>query len=263
MNIDLIDIGANLTHDAFHDDRDAVIERAVAAGVGCMIVTGSSEGGSRDAVALAETQPGRLYATVGIHPHHAADYSSDVGAGLLRMAENDCVVAIGECGLDYFRDFSPREAQREAFEKQLELAAISGLPVFLHQREAHADFVEILTPMLERIPRAVAHCFTGDETMLREYLDMGLYIGITGWICDERRGAALRAAAPGIPLDRLMLETDAPYLLPRTLKPRPSSRRNEPAWLGEVLREFSRASGQAEDRVARATTENAESFFGL
>jgi TatD DNase family protein len=260
---DLIDIGANLAHDSFDADRAAVIERAAAAGVGRIVVTGSSEQSSLDAARLAAGRPGRLYATAGVHPHHAADFSPRVRETLLRLAERPEVVAIGECGLDYFRDFSPREAQREAFQGQLELAAACGLPVFLHQRDAHDDFVEILSPMLARLPRAVAHCFTGNAEMLREYLGMGLYIGVTGWICDERRGGELREAAPAIPLDRLMLESDAPYLLPRTLRPKPPSRRNEPMHLREVLRIFAEVSGRPEGTIARAATENAERFFAL
>jgi TatD DNase family protein len=261
--MDLIDIGVNLTHDSFDEDREAVIARANACGVHRMIVTGSSEQSSLDAAVLAASRPGCLYATAGIHPHHAAEYSPRVSDALLRLLREDSVVAVGECGLDYFRDFSPRQAQREAFRAQLELAEATGLPVFLHQRDAHADFVEILRPVIDRISGGVAHCFTGDAVALREYLDMGLHIGITGWICDERRGIELRRLAPDIPLDRVMIETDAPYLLPRTLKAKPAARRNEPMHLCEVLRVFSEASGLPEERVANATTRNAEQLFGL
>ena len=173
------------------------------------------------------------------------------------------VVAIGECGLDYFRNFSPRDAQLAAFQAQLDIAADEGMPVFLHQRDAHDDFVEILEPMLPRLPRAVAHCFTGEADSLRDFLAMDLYIGITGWICDERRGTNLHDIASKIPDDRLMIETDAPYLLPRTLDPKPESRRNEPAFLTEILRIVADARGQSLEHVARITTENAVSFFDL
>ena len=259
----LIDIGCNLAHDSFDADRDEVIERALAAGVGRIVVTGSSAESSRGAAELAGSRPGLLYATAGVHPHHAADYDAATGRLLRSLAEQPGIVAIGECGLDYFRNYSPREAQRDAFAAQLEIAAASGLPVFLHQRDADEEFVEILSPWLPRLSRAVAHCFTGDRDMLRRYLDLGLYIGITGWICDERRGGALRDAAPALPLDRLMIETDAPYLLPRSLHPRPATRRNEPAWLGEVVRVLAETSGHPPDVLARASTENAERFFGL
>lgn len=263
MPCPLIDIGANLTHDSFDADRGAVLERARNAGVVKMIVTGSSADSSREAVALAERWPSVLYATAGIHPHHAAEFDAASAASIRALAERDVVVAIGECGLDYFRNFSPREAQREAFQAQLELAADTGLPVFLHQRDAHDDFVELLEPMLPRLKRAVAHCFTGEHESLREYLAMGLWIGITGWICDERRGTHLREIVHIVPDDRLMLETDAPYLLPRTLEPRPKSRRNEPAYLPEVLRVVAAARDQSAAYVAATTTANATQFFAL
>ncbi len=263
MAIDLIDIGANLTHDSFDDDRDEVIKRASDAGVKRMILTGSSEQGSRDALSLAQEWPGRMYATAGVHPHHASDYSDTVHGTLSELTKNDAVVAVGECGLDYFRNFSPQDKQRDAFRRQLEIAEETQLPVFLHQREAHDDFLGILGPALGSITRAVAHCFTGGAEELRAYLDLGLYIGITGWICDERRGAKLKNIIAQIPLDRLMIETDAPYLLPRTLDPKPKTRRNEPMYLREVLRIIAMALGQTEDTVAAATTENATRFFAI
>lgn len=260
---DLLDIGANLTHDSFDADREAVIARALEHGVRRMIVTGSSEQGSIDAANLADTYSGSLYATAGVHPHHASDYRVGVGQILRELAARPVVVAIGECGLDYFRDFSPRQAQRDAFQAQLELAAECNLPVFLHQRDAHDEFVEILKPMRDRLKGGVAHCFTGNEAELRCYLDMDLYIGITGWISDERRGNHLKSLAAKIPDDRLMLETDSPYLLPRSLKPRPRSRRNEPVFLREVLRVVAASTGQPEQIVAACSTANAERFFSL
>ena len=263
MPFELIDIGANLTHDSFDDDREAMMQRARDAGVTRMIITGSSNQGSLDAARLAETEPGRLYATAGVHPHHAADYDDSSTALITELATKDAVVAVGECGLDYFRNFSPREAQLKAFQSQLEIAAETGLPVFLHQRDAHDDFVEVLEPMLPKVSRAVAHCFTGEHESLREYLAMGLWIGITGWICDERRGKHLHDIVADVPDDRLLIETDAPYLLPRTIRPKPKTRRNEPAYLPEVLRVVAEARGQSEEHVARITTENAIRFFDL
>ena len=263
MQPSLIDIGANLTHDSFDDDLTKVLGRAATAGVEKMIVTGSSDQGNIDAADLAELHPGRLYSTAGVHPHHASDYT-DASSELIRsLLDRQSVVAVGECGLDYFRTYSPREAQLEAFQSQLDIAADTGMPVFLHQRDAHDDFVKLLQPMLRRISRAVAHCFTGEGESLREYLAMGLWIGITGWICDERRGAHLQEIVSEIPDDRLLIETDAPYLLPRTLNPKPKSRRNEPAYLTEVLHVVAKARGQSEQHVARITSENAIKFFAL
>lgn len=263
MPYPLIDIGANLTHDSFDDDRAEMMQRAADAGVTRMIVTGSSNQGSLDALALAKSEPGRLYATAGVHPHHAADFDESSVELITRLAAEDAVVAVGECGLDYFRNFSPRQAQLDAFRSQLQIAADTALPVFLHQRDAHDDFIEVLEPMLPRLSRAVAHCFTGEHESLHEYLALGLWIGITGWICDERRGAHLHDIVPIIPDDRLLIETDAPYLLPRTIQPKPKTRRNEPAYLPEVLRVVAEARDQSEEHVARITTENAIRFFGL
>ena len=263
MTDHLVDIGANLTHDSFDDDRDQVIERAADAGVTRIIVTGSSGQSSQDALTLSKTRPGQLFSTAGLHPHHASDYSPALHATLAGLLREDAVVAVGECGLDYFRNFSPRDAQRNAFQCQLELAVECGLPVFLHQRDAHQDFIDMLKPMIDRISAGVAHCFTGDCDALHDCLSMGLYIGVTGWICDERRGETLKEIVSDIPLDRLMIETDAPYLLPRTLHPKPKTRRNEPMHLTEVLRVVAEAMQESEITVAQATTANAERFFGL
>ncbi len=259
----LIDIGANLTHASFADDLDDVLRRAAAVGIGHIVVTGSSDQGNIDAAELADAHAGRLYATAGVHPHNAAEYT-DASDELIRsLTLRDSVVAVGECGLDYYRNYSPRARQLEAFRSQLEIAVDTGLPVFLHQRDAHDDFVALLEPALPRISRAVAHCFTGEGDSLRQYLAMGLWIGITGWICDERRGAHLQELVAEIPDNRLLLETDAPYLLPRSLAPKPASRRNEPAHLTEVLRVVAAARGQSEQHVAAITTANAVRFFGL
>ena len=263
MNYSLIDIGANLAHDSFIDDRNEVLKRAAEAGVTRIIVTGSSDTSNVQATALAELHPGVLYSTAGVHPHHASDYSDASDALIRELVQKDVVVAVGECGLDYFRNFSPRDAQLDAFRRQLAIAAECRLPVFLHQRDAHDDFVEVLEAALPGLTRAVAHCFTGEGESLHEYVAMGLYIGITGWICDERRGQHLHDIVSIVPDDRLLIETDAPYLLPRTLRPKPKTRRNEPAYLPEVLKTVAEAREQSLEHVARITTENAERFFDL
>ena len=259
----LIDTGANIAHDGFDDDREDMMRRAADAGVDKIIVTGSSDESNVQAANLAEQSPGILYSTAGVHPHHASDYTDDSDALIRSLLKKDCVVAVGECGLDYFRNISPREAQLDAFKRQLEIAKDSGLPVFLHQRDAHDDFVELLEPALPNLSRAVAHCFTGEGESLREYIAMGLYIGITGWICDERRGKHLHDIVSIIPDDKLLIETDAPYLLPRTIRPKPKSRRNEPMFLPEVVRVVAEARGQTEAHVATITTANAVRFFAL
>jgi TatD DNase family protein len=258
----LIDIGINLTHDSYDTDREAVLERARAAGVTQMIVTGATLASTRAAIALARGHRGVLFATAGVHPHHAAELDAGQLAELGELARSGEVVALGECGLDYFRNFSPRDAQQRAFHQQLELAAAVGKPVFLHQRDAHADFLAILREHAPRW-RGVAHCFTGSAVELDAYLELGLAIGITGWICDERRGAHLAALMPRIPAARLLLETDGPYLLPRDLSPKPPSRRNEPAYLPHVAAAVARARGESGAALAAASTAAARQLFAL
>jgi TatD DNase family protein len=258
----LVDIGVNLAHDSFDDDREAVLRRAREAGVERMVITGSSLRSSEDAVRLAHQDPG-LFATVGVHPHHALEVDRAALARLAELAADPRAVAVGECGLDFFRDFSPRDRQEAAFRMQLELAMDTGLPVFLHQRDAHERFVGILDECGARMPAGVAHCFTGGPDELRDYLDRGLYVGVTGWICDERRGDDLREAARFVPLERVMIETDAPYLLPRDLDPKPRTRRNEPMHLRHVLHALARLMGVTPEQLAEASTRNAEALFRL
>ena len=259
----MIDIGANLTHESFRADFDAVLERARRHGVGQIVVTGASAGGSRAARELARTHPGFLHATAGVHPHHAHDYDEATDALLRELVATPEVKAVGETGLDYFRDLSPRPAQIAAFERQLGIAIDSGKPLFLHQRDAHADFLACLDNVRGRIGRAVVHCFTGERDELVAYLERGCHIGITGWICDERRGAHLRELVRLIPADRLLIETDAPYLLPRDLKPKPAHRRNEPMYLAHVCAAVAAARGEVVERTAALTTANARAFFAL
>jgi TatD DNase family protein len=266
--MDLIDIGANLTHDSFDHDRDAVLARAREAGIAAMVVTGASREHSPKALELARAHPGILHATAGVHPHHAAGYTEECDAEMRALLAHPEVVAVGECGLDYFRDFSPRPAQRRAFERQLAIAAdlaAAGTPkpLFLHQRDAHGDFMAIMREFEGRIGPAVVHCFTGTREELFDYLDRDWHIGITGWLCDERRGQHLRELVPNIPPHRLMIETDAPYLLPRTVKPQPSHRRNEPMYLAHIVEELARDRGGDVAATAAATTATARAFFNL
>ncbi len=260
--IDLVDIGANLTHDSFATDLEAVMARAIRAGVSRMIVTGADLASSRQAAGLAARYPARLRSTAGFHPHHAADFAPSLRGELEALLEEPGTVAVGECGLDYFRSFASPEAQRTAFIAQLELAVTTAKPVFLHQRAAHGDFAAILTDYAPRIS-GVAHCFTGTRAELECYLDLGLFIGITGWVCDERRGQDLRHAVPHVPRNRLMVETDAPYLLPRDLNAQVQGRRNEPAYLPHVATALALLRGESPAELAAYTTANAESFFRL
>ena len=258
---DLIDIGINLSHRQFGADRDAVLRRAREAGVRRMLVTGTSLAASQAAVDLTRHHPDLLFATAGIHPHDASHASADALAGIAALARSPEVRAVGECGLDFDRDFSPRPAQEAAFEAQLELACERKLPVFLHERAAHERFVAILGRFRPRLARAVIHCFTGGARELDAYLALDLHIGITGWICDDRRGAGLRPLMARIPSDRLMIETDAPFLMPPAAKG--AGRRNEPSFLVHVLDAVARAAGRPAEQVAAETTAAAEKFFAL
>jgi len=259
----LIDIGANLTHESFQHDFDAVLQRAQASGVQRMIVTGASRDGSTRALGLARAHPDILFATAGVHPHHAIDYDDATDALLRELASDPAVCAVGETGLDYNRNYSPRDVQLQVFERQLRLAVDVQKPLFLHQRDAHHDFLDLLRRYRDKVPAMVVHCFTDTGEALRDYLDLDCHIGITGWICDERRGAHLRELVREIPANRLMLETDAPYLLPRTVRPQPSHRRNEPMYLRHICEEIARDRGEPAKIIAANSTATAEAFFRL
>ena len=255
----LTDIGANLTHPSFHNDLDAVLSRASSAGISTIVVTGTTVLESEMARDIAERCG--LFATAGIHPHHARDCGPATIGELREIAKHPRVVAIGECGLDFNRNYSPHPSQEQWFVAQLELALELGMPLFLHSRDAHPRFAEILRH--HRVKDAVAHCFTGEKDELHAYLDLGLYIGITGWICDERRGTHLLELVRDIPADRLLLETDSPYLTPRDMRPQPKSRRNEPAFLAHIAKTVARAVGKPLEQLAEETTRNAETLFRL
>ena len=257
----LIDIGANLTHPAFHGDLEGVLSSARAAGVQKMIVTGTSVQESTAALALAKSHED-LFCTAGVHPHHARECDQTTISALRVLAQQSKVVAIGECGLDFNRNYSPHPDQEKWFEAQVDLAIELQKPLFLHSRDAFSSFFNLLKRK-KNLPPSVAHCFTGEKVELRAYLDLGLHIGITGWICDERRGAHLLELVREIPADKLMLETDSPYLTPRDLHRQPKARRNEPSHLPHILRTVARALGKPAGQVAEETTRNARGFFGL
>ena len=258
----MIDIGVNLGNAAFDADRAAVVERAKAAGVQAMIVTGTSVQESGKALALADPAAG-LYATAGVHPHEAGTVADDWERQIAALATDPAIVAIGETGLDFYRNYAPRAAQRRVFRAQVELAVATGKPLFVHDRDSGGETGAILADYRDALGNCVIHCFTGTEADLAGYIEAGFSIGITGWICDERRGGELAALAPRIPDDRLMIETDAPYLLPRTIRPRPASRRNEPAFLPHVAARLAACRGEDAAAIEALTHENAERFFGL
>ena len=259
---DIVDIGVNLAHRSFRADRKQVIERAFAAGVRRMVITGTSVVGSQEGVQIAREYPGHLFAIAGVHPHDSRNCTEATISELRRLAAHKEAVAIGECGLDFNRDFSPRPQQEKWYEAQVALAEELQKSLFLHERDARQRFSAILAAGRKRVP-AVLHCFTGTREELKTYLNMGLHIGITGWICDERRGMHLRELLKEIPLDRLMIETDAPFLSPRTMPTKPKDGRNEPAYLTYVLVAVADCLGKPVPAVAEATAKTAREFFRL
>ena len=264
--MELVDIGFNFTSSAFRKDEDAVIERAKHAGVKHFVITGSDVEESEQAATLASKYEG-MVSTAGVHPHLAKNWQQDSYSRLKILAKCKQVVAIGEAGLDYNRNYSAPEQQRIAYEAQLELAAELGMPIFLHERDAHKDFAQILTAHRAQLSDVVVHCFTGSDEELDQYIDLDCHIGITGWICDERRGHHLHESIKNIPANRLMIETDAPYLLPRDLPkdlyPKPDGRRNEPAYLPHILSTVAKCRNVSVEQTAQETTQTAKDFFSI
>ena len=259
----MIDIGVNLTNARFDKDRDEVILRAKQAYVNAMVVTGTNFEESQHAIKLCQQYPEYLYSTVGIHPHDADNAAVNFQEKLAALAENSCVKAIGECGLDFNRNFSTAANQKNVFSQQVNLASELQLPLFLHQRDAFEPWFDILTPYFSRIPAMVSHCFTGNQRELEQCLAADMYIGITGWLCDERRGQELRDIVSLIPLNRLMIETDAPYLTPRSIRPKPKSSRNEPSYLPHIVSVLAELMNFSEQEIIKQTTLNTDVFFSL
>lgn len=257
----MIDIGVNLTNARFDKDREFVIERAKNANIKGMLVTGTNVAESEKAVNTCQLFPDYLSCTVGVHPHDADNVSVDYLDKLKILAESKHVKAIGECGLDFNRNFSRPENQKKVFVEQIQLACQLNMPLFLHQRDAFETWLDILIPHIDKVPNLIAHCFTGNLLELKKCLDLGMYIGITGWVCDERRGQELRDIVKYIPLDRLMIETDAPYLTPRSIRPKPKSSRNEPSYLTFIVQTLAEQTGNSIERIAEASYQNAVSVF--
>jgi len=258
----MIDIGINLINKQFRYDLSKVIERAIDNGVTQMIVTGVNLENSIKAVELAKEYPKELYATAGIHPHHSKEASEENLAKIKELLLHEEVVAVGECGLDFNRNYSTPEQQEACFHSFLEIATDVGKPLFLHERDAHKRFVEIVSDYSD-LPNGVVHCFTGTVDELRTYLDMGFYIGFTGAICKPSL-SQLKEAVRYVPLDRLMVETDGPFMLPKSaMESPPKSRRNEPAFLPYIVKFIARCTNKSVAEIANATTDTAREFFSL
>lgn len=272
----MIDIGVNLLHPQFDPDRQAVINRAATSGITGMLITATDLDTTRAAINFCEAHPGSspvLASTAGVHPHYAKDAKDaeeDLTETLRELAHSPHVRAIGETGLDFNRNYSPPDIQLRVFEQQLCLAADLALPVFVHDRDSDGAVFQALKKHAHQLPNMVVHCFTGTASELNHYLDLGCAIGITGWICDQRRGGSLREMVDAIPLDRLLIETDAPFLMPQNVPkdwqkvnaPGASRRRNEPALLPWVASAVAEATGTPLVDIIEATRSNAARIFG-
>jgi len=257
----LVDIGVNFHSAQWVSLTDQLLMRARAANVSQILATGTSVASSRLALELARANPGTVFATAGVHPHGAKSYDPSTFRKLTELWACPEVVAVGECGLDYNRNFSTPQAQRLAFEQQLSVAVETGKPLFLHCRGAFTDFHDMLAPVIADGARGVGHCFTGNRVEAEAFLAMGLDIGITGWVTDLQRGQALREALQAIPLDRLHLETDAPNLFPKNAEKRRGH--NEPANLLWVAASVAVLIGREVDEVIRACSSNSRRMFDL
>ena len=259
----MIDIGINLTNSRFDKDLDDVILRAKNSNIHALLVTGTNVEESQKALSLCQQYPDYLFCTAGVHPHDADNVSENYLDDLLTLSKHTQVKAIGECGLDFNRNFSTPENQQRVFSEQIQLAIQTQLPLFLHQRDAFEPWITLLTPHFHQLPAMITHCFTGTKHELSLCLDAGMYIGITGWVCDERRGQALQELIKYIPLDKLLIETDAPYLTPRTIRPKPKSSRNEPSYLPYVVETLAELSRYSVTEIIEQTTKNAQHVFKL
>ncbi|RBP84731.1 cytoplasmic Dnase [Marinomonas rhizomae] len=256
----MIDIGVNINHRHFLDDMDQTFIDMQEVGVKGMICIASDLQESRKIQTLSQNHSA-MWNTIGCHPHQAKTWDKESKSHFSELILSARPVAIGETGLDFNRNYSTPKEQIFAFDEQIELATEHKLPLYLHERDAHKEMVEILKQHPNLAQKSVIHCFTGSRTELDQYLELGLFIGITGWVCDERRGSELQAAVPHIPLDRLLIETDAPYLLPRTIRPRP--KKNHPKYLPWVAQEVARLKGISIEELTKATEKNTDAIFGI
>ncbi|CAM2941243.1 hydrolase TatD [Chryseobacterium flavum] len=257
-----IDIGINLTNKQFYKEHDEIINRALNHGVEQMVLTGTSVRGSKESAEIVKEYPGILFSTAGIHPHDAKSFHHESINELRKLLKQNHVISVGECGLDFDRDFSPRSAQEKCYKAQLELAIEIQKPLFLHERSAFKRFNELTDEYLQELPEAVVHCFTGTLEEAKIYLDKGFYLGFTGAISDERRFRHLEEVIRYVPLDRIMIETDAPFMLPKNI-PGVRNRRNEPAFLPYVAQTIACLKRLSLSEVADETTETARKFFRL
>ncbi len=252
----MFDIGANLTSSHFSDDLDSVLDESFEAGVKKICITSSNLQDVRNAKKITERNK-NLYYSVGFHPHNAKDFKIEFLKDMSIYLDDPKAICLGEMGLDFNRNFSSKDEQILCFESQLGLANSINKPLFLHQRDAHEEFLSILDNYKFN-QKLIVHCFTGNLSELEDYLKRDFYIGITGWVCDLKRGLDLRECINHIPQDKLLIETDSPYLSPRK-----KIRRNEPKFLIDVAEEVARLRKQTKESIVKSSYENSLNFFNL
>lgn len=273
QTFNLIDGGVNLTNPKFHNNEDYVVNRAQSAGVQKMVVTGLRLNGCKTAITKAKTRT-NIYAAVGIHPHFVKDdWNAKSAEEILTLAKSEECVAVGECGLDYNRNYSEKSLQKDAFKRHIEIACEAGKPLLVHDRDAHDDIIEMLTSA-KNLPTIVIHCFTGSADHIKAYINRGWYIGVTGFVCKDKHGAHLREAIKSgvLPLERIILQSDAPYMVPNMplseIDPVSKSllefcyqHNNEPCTLSVIVRCIAKVKDMEARQVADILTENAMKVY--
>ena len=256
-----VDIACNFTHDSFKDNLEEVIANAELEGVERFVLLCASLNDLKPIKIIQNKSPEKYFISAGIHPHHATEIREINYDNLLAKLCSINPNVIGETGLDYFRNISPPDVQRKSFKMHIEIAKELNLPLYLHQRDSHKDFINIIKENRNNFPKFVVHCFTGTQEELNDYLDLGAYIGLTGWICDAKRNIELRKSIKNIPIDRMMIETDCPYLIPKNLPNKPKKNINEPKYLPHIANEIAELIGMKIEELKLATRSNAIEFF--
>ena len=258
---EVADIACNFTSERFDKDLDEVINRAITNKITKFGLICSRFNDIDKLLEIYNKYSKDMFFTIGVHPHHANEINDKYLKNLKEAVTKNNPDAIGETGLDFFRNLSTYDEQIYAFEEQIKIAVDTNKPLFLHQRDSHDDFIKILRQYSSDISKAVVHCFTGTQEQLEDYLELDFYIGVTGWICDEKRNVELRKTIKNIPLEKLMIETDCPYLIPKNLSKKPQNNRNEPSNLNHIVNEIAILMGIDIDILRKETFKNTINYF--
>ena len=258
---EIADIACNFTSDRFDNDLDEVINQAIVNNITKFGLICSRLSDIDKLLEIYNRYSKDMFFTIGVHPHHANEINEEYLKKLKEVINNNNPHAIGETGLDFYRNLSTYEEQIFAFEEQIKIAIDTNKPLFLHQRDSHDDFIKILRKYSSDINKSVVHCFTGTKEQLNDYLELDCYIGVTGWICDAKRNVELRKTIKNIPLERLMIETDCPYLIPKNLEEKPKNNRNEPTYLNHIANEVATLMKKDINDIREKTYKTSLSFF--